>query len=109
MVKRRVEVTLMEQTFAVRTEREDAEVHALGALVSRRFEELRRSAKGATSQQVALLLALNLADELQALQDENEALRNQAPDVDVEEVRAVCGEALERVRAAIHVVDQALG
>jgi cell division protein ZapA (FtsZ GTPase activity inhibitor) len=106
-VKRRVEVTLVGQAFAVRTERDDASVHALGNLVTRRYEDLRRNAKGATAQQVALLLALNLADELQALQEENEALR--AGGMDVEQVRAACGDALGRVRKALGAVDHALG
>jgi cell division protein ZapA (FtsZ GTPase activity inhibitor) len=105
-MKRRVEVSLLGQTFAVRTERDDASVQALGNLVSRRYEELRRSAKSATPQQVALLLALNLAEELQVLEEQNAALR--AVPNDAEAVRGLCGTALERVQSALALVDDVL-
>jgi cell division protein ZapA len=64
-VKRRVDVTVMGLPLSVRTEREDAWVHGLANQVSRRLEELRRGAKNATTQQLAILVALNLAEELQ--------------------------------------------
>ena len=65
MVKRRVDVTVMGMPLSVRTERDDAWMHGLAAQVGRRLEELRRSAKNASTQQLAVLVALNLAEELQ--------------------------------------------
>ena len=64
-MKRRVEVMIMGLPLSVRTERDDAWVHGLAGQVSRRLEELRRAAPRANAQQLAVLVALNLAEELQ--------------------------------------------
>ena len=93
-MKRRVDVTVMGMPLSVRTERDDAWVHGLAAQVGRRLEELRRSAKNATSQQLAVLVALNLAEEL-AEEREKSA-----------ELTGVAVSTLGRVRAALAALDQ---
>ena len=88
-MKRRVDVTVMGLPLSVRTERDDAWVHGLAAQVGRRLEELRRSAKNATTQQLAVLVALNLAEELQ---QEREATA---------ELSGLANATLTRVHAAL--------
>ncbi len=92
MVKRRVDVTVMGLPLSVRTERDDAWVHGLAAQVGRRLEELRRGAKNATTQQLAVLVALNLAEEL-AEEREKTA-----------ELTEVAQATLVRVRAALEAL-----
>jgi cell division protein ZapA (FtsZ GTPase activity inhibitor) len=63
-VKRKVEVTLLGQRFTVRSEKDEAYVHGLAGYVARKYDELKRSARTTSRDQLALLVALNLADEL---------------------------------------------
>ncbi len=65
-VRRRVDVSVMGMTLSVRTDREDAWVHGIAGQVNRRVDELKRTARNANPQQLAVLVALNLAEELQA-------------------------------------------
>ena len=92
-VKRRVEVSVMGLPLSVRTERDDAWIHGLAAQVSRRLEELRRAAPRANAQQLAVLVALNLAEELQQEREKNAAV--------VDDAVAVTTAALARVREAL--------
>ncbi|MDP2345416.1 MAG: cell division protein ZapA [Deltaproteobacteria bacterium] len=94
MVKRRVDVTVMGLPLSVRTERDDASMHNLAAQVGRRLEELRRVAKNATTQQLAILVALNLAEELQQERDKTA------------ELSGVAQSTLLRVRAALAALDE---
>lgn len=93
-MKRRVDVTVMGMPLSVRTERDDAWVHGLAAQVSRRLDELKRGAKNASAQQLAVLLALNMAEELQ-LEREKTA-----------ELQALAQATLQRVRGALTALDQ---
>jgi cell division protein ZapA (FtsZ GTPase activity inhibitor) len=63
-VKRKVEVTLLGQTFTLRSEKDEAHLHQVASFVNRRLEELRHQARKKNTQELALLLALNIADEL---------------------------------------------
>jgi len=63
-VKEKVEVTLLGQSFTVRTDKDEAYVHSLASFVTRRYEELQRQTRAVSSHELALLVALNLADEL---------------------------------------------
>lgn len=63
-MKRKVEVSLLGQRFAVRSDRDEAYLHQVASFVNRKFEDLRRQSRTATSHQLALLVAMNLADEL---------------------------------------------
>ena len=92
-LKRRVDVTVMGLPLSVRTERDDVWVHGLAAQVGRRVEELRRSAKNATAQQLAVLVALNLAEELQQEREKTAELAD------------VANTTLTRVRAALEALD----
>lgn len=63
-MKRKVEVTLLGQRFTVRSEKDEAYVHGLASYVGRKLDELKRSARSMSRDQLAMMVALNLADEL---------------------------------------------
>ncbi len=97
-VKRRVDVTVMGLPLSVRTERDDAWVHGLANTVTRRLDELKRGAKNASAQQLAVLLALNMAEELQLEREKNAALTG--------EMSSLATTTLKRVQAALAALDE---
>jgi cell division protein ZapA (FtsZ GTPase activity inhibitor) len=76
-VKRKVELTLLGQRFSVRSDRDESYVQSLAGFVGRRFEEVKRVSRGSNSEQLSLLLALNLADELFQAEERAAASRDQ--------------------------------
>lgn len=92
-MKRRVDVNVMGLPLSVRTERDDAWVHGLASQVSRRLDELKRGAKNASAQQLAVLLALNMAEELQLEREKNAQLT------------ALAQTTLQRVQGALAALD----
>lgn len=80
-------------SLPVRTERDDAWVHGLSSQVNRRLDELRRASPKASPQQLAVLLALTLAEELHIERERHAALKSEAA--------AVTGRALASVNAAL--------
>ena len=95
--KRRVDVQIMGFSLPVRTERDDAWVHGLSSQVNRRLDELRRASPKASPQQLAVLLALTLAEELQIERERHLAMRTEAA--------AVTGRALASVNAALDALE----
>jgi cell division protein ZapA (FtsZ GTPase activity inhibitor) len=95
--KRRVDVQIMGLALSVRSDRDDAWVHGLAGQVNRRIEELRRAAPKASPQQLAVLVALNLAEELQVERERAGAVR--------EDAIAVASSALQRVSEALAALD----
>ncbi len=83
--------------LTVRTEHDDAWVHGLVNQLNRRIDELRRAAPKANPQTLAVLVALNLAEELQGEKDKLHALQKDAS--------TAVARALERVTAALSVMD----
>lgn len=63
-MKRKVDVVLLGHRFTVRTEKDEAFVHSLAAQVARRVEDVRRAMRSATPHEQALLVALQLIEEL---------------------------------------------
>ncbi len=98
-VKRRVDVNIMGLPLSVRTERDDAWIHGLAGQVNRRLEELRRAAPKATAQQLAVLVALNLAEELQVERERVASVK--------EDAAVVTARALQRVVDALGAMDEA--
>jgi cell division protein ZapA (FtsZ GTPase activity inhibitor) len=95
--RRRVDVSVMGQSLSVRTDREDAWVHGLVGQVNRRLDELKRTAKNANPQQLAVLVALNLAEELQT-----ERQRAEGREQELErQLESLATGALARVREAL--------
>ena len=99
-IKRRVDVEIMELPLSVRTERDDAWVHGLAGQVNRLLDELRRAAPSATPQQLAVLVALNLAEELQLERERSATIRDDAT--------AVAARALQRVLDALGALDESV-
>ena len=63
-VKRKVQVTLLGQRFTVRSEKDAAYVHTLANFVTRKFEDLQHQTRSVSTHELALLVAMNIADEL---------------------------------------------
>lgn len=87
----------MGMPLSVRTERDDAWVHGLAAQVSRRLEEIKRGAKNASAQQLAVLLALNMAEELQLEREKTAEL--------TKDLGTLASTTLTRVKAALAALD----
>jgi cell division protein ZapA len=74
-VSRSVKVTVAGQTLAIRTDARPGYVRELAELVDAKIAEVRSSTRAVSTQAVALLAALNLADELQQLRDSQRELK----------------------------------
>ncbi|MCP4501559.1 MAG: cell division protein ZapA [Deltaproteobacteria bacterium] len=98
-VKRKVEVTLLGKRFTVRSEKDEAYVHTLANFVARRFEELQRSTRTVSTHDLAILVALNIADDL--FQAEERASDNR------EEVQSRTERLLDNLRAAMEQDNEA--
>ncbi|MBM4283494.1 MAG: cell division protein ZapA [Deltaproteobacteria bacterium] len=95
--RRRVDVSVMGLSLSVRTDREDAWVHGLAGQVNRRLDELKRTAKNASPQQLAVLVALNLAEELHTERQRAEGREHELEG----QLEALAIGALARVREAL--------
>ena len=91
--KRKVEVSLLGQRFTVRTERDDEYVAALARHVSRQLEDIRKQTRAVSTHHLALLVSLNLADQL--FQKEEEFLRLK------QEMKAKTNDILANVKTAL--------
>ena len=74
-MKDKVEVSLLGQNFTVRSDKDETYVHSLASFVTRRYEELQRQTRTVSSHELALLVALNLADELFRAEESAQASR----------------------------------
>jgi cell division protein ZapA len=63
-LKRSVAVTIAGQRYTIKSDAEEAYVHSLAGLVDDRMREVQRGAKTAPPHAVAVLAALQIADEL---------------------------------------------
>jgi len=74
-VSRQVKVTLAGQKFSVRTDARPKYVRELAAFVNEKMEEARQTGKTVTTQSLALLAAMSIADDLFQLRESEEELR----------------------------------
>lgn len=72
-----MKVLVAGQRLAVRTSAQPAYVEELASFVTERIEELRDSGRSMTTQSMALLAAMNIADELFQLRERQEGLKQQ--------------------------------
>jgi cell division protein ZapA len=79
-VKRPISVTVANQRFQLKTEANPAYVRRLAAYVDEKLDEARRSGRTVATQSLALLAAMNIADELLQLRDSHEALKRDVRD-----------------------------
>lgn len=74
-MKRSVSVTVAGLKFQLKTEADEAYVAALARLVNDRYDEAKQNARTMPTHQIALLAALNLADELLRTRRDSKAFR----------------------------------
>ena len=74
---RSVKVEVAGQSLAIRTDANTKYVEELAAFVSSKIEEIRGSGRFASTQSLALLVAMNIADELFQLRDSQTQLKRQ--------------------------------
>lgn len=72
-----MKVSVAGQQLAIRTDAKPKYVRDLAAYVSDQIEQVRRSGRTVTTQSLALLAAMNMADELYQLRDEHTRLKRQ--------------------------------
>jgi len=75
--KRSVSLTIAGQRLSIRTDKEEDYIHQLAEYVDEMVEELRRGTRSASTPQLYLLAALNMADELFQAQDRTEDLKEE--------------------------------
>lgn len=76
-MNRSVKVVVAGQRLALRTNATPAYVEELAALVSRQIDELRAAGGTSSTQSLALLAAMNIADELLQLRAAQKTLKRQ--------------------------------
>ena len=74
-VSRQVKVTLAGQKFSVRTDARPKYVRELAAFVNEKLEEAKQSGKVVTTQSLALLAAMSIADDLFQQREKERELR----------------------------------
>jgi cell division protein ZapA len=76
-VNQAVKISVAGQPLAVRTSASPAYLRELADFVTARIEEVRAPGRTVTTQSLALLAALNIADELYQLRDDHAQLKRQ--------------------------------
>ncbi len=76
-MSRSVKVLVAGQQFAIRTDAKPQYVKELASFVSNKIEEVRQSGRTVSTQSLALLAAMNIADELHQLKDNQNQLKRQ--------------------------------
>lgn len=72
--KKRVVVSIFDQEYVVRSHEEEDYVQQLASYLDQRMREIQRKSPGLAARKVAVLTALNLADELFKVKAEYEEL-----------------------------------
>jgi cell division protein ZapA len=73
-MKRAVEVEIMGERLTLRTDDEETYVRNVAGYVDKKMQEIQKSSRPSAKSSVAMLAALNIADEYQKLKDHYEAL-----------------------------------
>jgi cell division protein ZapA len=76
-VTRSVKVSVAGQQFSVRTDAQPKYLQELADFVTAKMDEVRRSGRTITTQSLALLAAMNIADELYQLRASQRELKRQ--------------------------------
>ena len=76
-MSRQVKVTLAGHKFAVRTDARPKYVRELAAFVTEKMEEAKKSGKVVTTQALALLAAMSIADDLFQQREAEKVLRRE--------------------------------
>jgi len=76
-VKRSVKVSVANQQFTLKTDATARYVKNLASYVDDKLAEAKKSGRTATTQSLALLAAMNIADELFELREQHDALKRE--------------------------------
>jgi cell division protein ZapA len=76
-LKRSVAVTIAGQRYTIKSDAEESYVQSLANIVDARVREVQRGAKAASVHAVAVLAAMQLADELERERERRARLRHQ--------------------------------
>ncbi len=80
-MKRSFAVTIAGQRYTIKSDAEESYVQSLAALVDQRVRDVQRGAKAAPTHAVAVLAALQLADELSRSQEQLDRERRRRADL----------------------------
>ena len=92
MVKK-VEISILGQNYSLLSEADDEYIRELAEYVNEKLEEVKNKAKAQTTTRIAVIAALNIADELFKLSSNHEVLKNN--------VRETCGHVLDKIEKRI--------
>jgi cell division protein ZapA len=92
-VKRSVTVSVANQRLSLKTQAKPKYVKELAAFVDQKLKEAKRSGRTVTTQSIALLAAMNIADELHQLRETHETLKRQVREKSRRILRAMESEA----------------
>ena len=73
-MKRAVDVEIMGEKFTVRSDAEESHVRKVAGYVDGKMQEVMKTTRPIGKSSVAMLAALNIADEYQRLKDSHEAM-----------------------------------
>jgi cell division protein ZapA len=73
-MKKAIEVEIMGERVTLRTDSEEAYVRNVAEYVDRKMQEVLKSTRPTAKSSVAMLAALNIADEYQRLRDHHDAI-----------------------------------
>lgn len=76
-MSRSVKVSVAGQQMAVRTSAKPAYIKELASFVTAKIEEARQSGRSVSTQSLAILAAMNIADELYQLRENQKQLKRQ--------------------------------
>jgi cell division protein ZapA len=72
--ERVVEIKIFGQIFSVKTDAEEAHIHAVAQYVNEKMDEILKKTKSISTLNVAILTALNIADDLLKEKEQRKAL-----------------------------------
>jgi cell division protein ZapA len=73
-VKRAIDVEIMGERVTLRTDADESYVRNVAGYVDRKMQEVQKNARPAAKASIAMLAALNIADEYQRLKDHSDAM-----------------------------------
>lgn len=107
--KKKVEVLLMGQRFTVRSDRDEKYIDQISRVVNEQLDDIRRNTRTISTHHVALLAALNLADELARTKEALQAAQAQAQSQpDTSQLDELKQRLAQKAQATLHEVETAL-
>lgn len=95
-MKKRFDIRVMDRPFSILSDKEDAYVESVVDYINNRAQETRKTVKDSSDMDIAILVALNIADELFELRRQHER------DVDQMEIRTA--KLIDYISAKEHIL-----